>query len=368
MDWPNFFFVSPSKTNILQKSTFQSSILAWYYRHRRDLPWRKSNDPYIIWLSEIILQQTRVNQGLPYFEKFVKNYPRVQDLAKAKEDKVLKDWEGLGYYSRARNLHATAKHVSENLNGDFPRKYDELIKLKGVGSYTAAAISSFVAGEPRAVLDGNVFRVLSRYFAIGTPINTTAGKKEFEQLAKEMLDVNSVADYNQAIMEFGAVQCTPKSPNCQNCVLNESCAAFAKGQVADFPVKEKKKYDRQRYLTYLLINSGGEIAVQQRVEKDIWRQLFQFPLIEGDAHLNPDEIIESIKQQGLLIKEVVDLKPHKLSHQTIHCRIVLIDVQRKLKLSIAEDAQWVAKEKLVDYAFPKPLRAYLDRKQLTLPH
>ncbi|WP_417589066.1 A/G-specific adenine glycosylase [Owenweeksia hongkongensis] len=351
----------------MQKPTFQSSILGWYYRHKRDLPWRKSNDPYIIWLSEIILQQTRVSQGLPYFEKFVKNYPLVEDLANADEDQVLKDWEGLGYYSRARNLHATAKHVSENLNCDFPRKYDELLKLKGVGSYTAAAISSFVAGEPRAVLDGNVFRVLSRYFAISTPINTTTGKKEFEQLANKMLDTKSPADYNQAIMEFGAVQCVPKNPKCGECVLNESCTAYAERNVTDFPVKEKKKYDRQRYLTYLLINNGGKIAVQQRVEKDIWRQLFQFPLIEADALLNPAEVIESINKDGLLIKEVVDLKPHKLSHQTIHCRIVLIDINKKLKLSIAEDAQWVAKEKLVDYAFPKPLRAYLDRKQLTLP-
>ncbi len=351
----------------MQKHTFQSSILGWYHRHKRDLPWRKSNDPYIIWLSEIILQQTRVNQGLPYFEKFVKNYPEVEALAKADEGQVMRDWEGLGYYSRARNLHATAKYVSENLDGEFPKKYDELLKLKGVGSYTAAAISSFVAGEPRAVLDGNVFRVLSRYFAISTPINSTAGKKEFEQLANKMLDANSAADYNQAIMEFGAVQCVPKSPKCEDCVLNESCAAYAKDLVATFPVKEKKKYDRQRYLTYLIINNDGKIAIQQRIEKDIWRQLFQFPLIEAEVLLNPTEVIESIAEDDLLIKEVVDLKPHKLSHQTIHCRIVLIDAKSNLKLSIAEGAQWVAKEKLVDYAFPKPLRAYLDRKQLTLP-
>ena len=367
MDWPNFFFVSPSKTNILQKPTFQSSILGWYYRHKRDLPWRKSNDPYIIWLSEIILQQTRVSQGLPYFEKFVANYPRVEDLAKANEDQVLKDWEGLGYYSRARNLHATAKHVSENLEGNFPRKYNELLKLKGIGSYTAAAISSFVAGEPRAVLDGNVFRVLSRYFAISTPINTTAGKKEFEALANEMLDVNSPADYNQAIMEFGAVQCTPKSPDCDRCVLSESCVSYAKKAVADFPIKEKKNYDRHRFLTFLLINTKSEVAIQQRIGNDIWRQLFQFPVIEGNALLSPIQVVESIEGDDLNIVEKVDLKPHKLSHQTIHCRIVVIDSPVRVKLTIAKDVQWVAKDKLVEYAFPKPLRAYLDRKQLTLP-
>jgi len=367
MDWPNFFFVSPSKTNILQKPLFQSSILGWYYRHKRDLPWRKSKDPYIIWLSEIILQQTRVNQGLPYFQKFVKNYPQVEDLAKASEDQVMKDWEGLGYYSRARNLHATAKYVSENLDGDFPQKYDELLKLKGVGSYTAAAISSFVAGEPRAVLDGNVFRVLSRYFAIRTPINTTAGKKQFEKLANEMLDINFAADYNQAIMEFGAVQCVPKSPNCEACVLGESCAAYAKSEVGKFPVKEKKKYDRQRYLTFIIINNKGKVAVQQRTENDIWRQLFQFPLIEADDLLSPEQVLQSIDSNSPVIKEVMDLKPHKLSHQTIHCRMVKMEVNAPVNLPMAKDVKWVPVAKLKDYAFPKPLRAYLDRKQLTLP-
>lgn len=351
----------------MQKATFQSTILGWYYSHKRDLPWRKSNDPYIIWLSEIILQQTRVSQGLPYFEKFVKNYPQVEDLAQANEDQVLKDWEGLGYYSRARNLHATAKHVSENLNGDFPQTYDELLKLKGVGSYTAAAISSFVTGEPRAVLDGNVFRVLSRYFGISTPINTTAGKKEFENLANEMLDVNHAADYNQAIMEFGAIQCVPKSPKCEMCALNNSCEAHAKRQVEDLPVKEKKKYDRHRYLTFLFVKAEGKVAIQQRMGNDIWRKLFQFPHIEGGHLLNPEEVLQTLNIDSAHIKGVQDLKPHKLSHQTIHCRILEMEGDDSMKLTTEDGLDWVSVFKLKDYAFPKPLRAYLDRKQLTLP-
>lgn len=366
MERCNFFSVSPSKTNILLKAVFRKSILSWYYRHKRDLPWRKSNDPYVIWLSEIILQQTRVNQGLPYFQKFVKNYPSVQDLANAPEDQVMKDWEGLGYYSRARNLHAAAKHVSEDLKGDFPTAYEDLLKLKGVGSYTAAAISSFAAGEARAVLDGNVFRVLSRYCGIDTPINTGKGKKEFEQLANDFLDMEKPADYNQGIMEFGAMQCVPKNPDCEGCVLKESCVAYANETVDQLPVKEKKMYDRQRYFTFLYIEWAGKVAVEQRTGKDVWNKLFQFPLIESTEWLAPVEVLESYPfANNCVVKEVTDLKPHKLSHQTLHCRIVAV----KSKTDFNENGnwKWVNPEELDSLAFPKPLRSYLDRKQLTLP-
>ena len=350
------------------KTSFRASILSWYYRHKRDLPWRKSTDPYVIWLAEIILQQTRVSQGLPYFEKFVNRYPTVGDLANAKEDEVMKDWEGLGYYSRARNLHSTARYVSESLNGEFPRSYDELIKLKGIGSYTAAAISSFVTGEARAVLDGNVYRVLSRYFAVDTPINTNKGKKLFSELANDMLDDDNAADYNQGIMEFGAVQCVPKNPDCVNCVLSSGCRAYSEGLVADFPFKERKKYDRHRYFTFLHFENKGKVAVQQREGKDVWRKLFQFPMIEGSKLYDPEEVIVELAVEGsLLIKRVDDLKPHKLSHQTIHCRVLSIEGDKVKSELWGEQVKWVKREKLESFAFPKPLRAFLDRKQLTLP-
>lgn len=367
IDNVNFFSLSPSKTNILLKASFRTSILSWYHRHKRDLPWRKSNDPYVIWLSEIILQQTRVDQGLPYFNKFLKNYPAVEDLANANEDQVMKDWEGLGYYSRARNLHYTAKYVSEELNGEFPSNYEDLLKLKGIGGYTAAAISSFSSNEARAVLDGNVFRVLSRYLGVSTPINTTKGKKEFEALADEMLDRKNPADYNQAIMEFGAIQCVPKNPDCNNCILSESCAALLHDKVGELPVKEKKKYDRHRFFTFLIMTSGNKLAVQQREANDVWRKLYQFPMIEESRLLEPNEVVAQMSgDYEMVIGGVEDLKPHKLSHQTIHCRIVLVKANEREEDVFNIRTQWVSAEQLEAFAFPKPLREYLDRKQLTL--
>src|SRR5690606_28672368 len=219
--------------------TFSQKLISWYLQNKRDLPWRNTKNPYKIWLSEVILQQTRVAQGLPYYENFVKHFPTVFDLAKANEEQVLKIWQGLGYYSRARNLHHTAQYVSENLNGEFPKTYNKLIKLKGIGSYPAAAISSFSNDENVAVLDGNVYRVLSRYFGIETDISSSQGKKEFQEMADEVLDKKRPALFNQAIMEFGALQCVPKNPNCEVCVFNDSCVALQKNKVAQLPVKLK---------------------------------------------------------------------------------------------------------------------------------
>ena len=364
-----FLLLNASNTNILKKNEFGKLLVEWYNDHKRDLPWRKTRDPYKIWLSEIILQQTRVNQGLPYYQKFISNYPNVKLLADVEEDKLMKDWEGLGYYSRARNLQAAAKQiVSENL-GRFPSTYDDILKLKGVGEYTAAAIASFAFNEAKAVLDGNVFRVLSRFFGIDTPINTTKGKKEFTQLAREMLFIDDPANYNQAIMEFGALQCTPKKTDCNICPLQSQCAAYSGKKVDVLPVKEKKNYNRQRYFHFLMMEHNGKILLQKRDGKDIWNKLFQFPLIEQSEVLDFNELLDSGELDGFLNKtelELInthDLKSHKLSHQTIHCRIFNLKATRSLN---EETYLWYKYEEMATLAFPKPLRHFLDRKQLTL--
>lgn len=367
-----FFFVSASITNILNKVTFQAALIRWYNDHKRDLPWRKFTDPYIIWISEVILQQTRVNQGLSYFQKFHKNYPTVKDLALAPESQVLKDWEGLGYYSRARNMHFAAKQIFENFEGKFPKTHAEILDLKGVGTYTAAAISSFAYNEPHAVVDGNVFRVLSRFFGVSTPINITRGKKEFEKLAAEMLDQKDPATYNQAIMEFGALQCVPKNPECGACPLQSSCYAFLHEKVESLPAKEKKKYDRQRYFHFLMVSYENKILVEQREEKDIWQKLHQFPLVEGAGLYTFEEVLEEWEGKAnhwkeIALKRTIDLKPHKLSHQTIHCRIFEMEIAGAEAERVENKSFWVQKDELEALAFPRPLRLYLDRKQLTLP-
>lgn len=259
-------------------------IINWYTKNKRDLPWRNTRDPYLIWLSEIILQQTRVNQGLAYYQKFAKKYPTVGELAAADEQDVLNTWQGLGYYSRARNLHKTAKIISEQYKGTFPPEYAKIIQLPGIGDYTAAAISSFAFDEPQAVLDGNVFRVLSRIFNLNTAIDSTQGKKEFRVLAQEFLVKESPALHNQAIMEFGALQCTPKSPNCSICPLVLHCESHKQATQHHLPVKASKTKVRSRKLVYLHATINGRVTIQKREEKDIWQHLFQLPLLD-----EPDE-------------------------------------------------------------------------------
>ena len=259
---------------------FTTHLLQWASQHERHLPWKESKNPYYIWLSEIILQQTRVEQGLPYYLKFVEHYPTVFDLANATEDEVLKDWEGLGYYSRARNLHAAAKYIATELDGHFPDTYDSILKLKGVGPYTAAAIASFAFQLPYAVVDGNVYRVLSRFFGMDTPIDSTIGKKQFANLAQQLLDPTKPDVYNQAIMDFGATWCTPKQAKCNKCPLSEQCAAFQTNRVEKYPIKQKKLKKRTRYFHYLIFNYSGQTWIEKRAGKDIWQGLYQFPLIE----------------------------------------------------------------------------------------
>jgi A/G-specific adenine glycosylase len=294
---------------------FSDHIINWYFENKRNLPWRNTKDPYKIWLSEIILQQTQVKQGLPYYLKFVKNFPNVYQLAHADEGHIMKMWQGLGYYSRARNLHFTAKTIVNDYNGVFPNTYKGLLKLKGVGEYTAAAIASFAYNEPVAVLDGNVFRVLSRYLGIDTPINSTEGQKLFKLKVNELLDKDRPALYNQAIMEFGALLCRPKSPDCMFCSLNSSCVAFQQNKIKDLPVKLKKLKRRKRYFNYLVVESeDNELILQQRLKKDIWQKLFEFPLIETQGQLEKKDVKNTQLFKILGLDE--DVSIHKVNRKT----------------------------------------------------
>ena len=307
---------------------FKKELINWYSINKRNLPWRDTKNPYYIWLSEIILQQTQVNQGLPYYNAFINQYPSVFDLANASEEAVLKLWQGLGYYSRARNLHAAAKHIAFNLDGEFPNTYSDLLKLKGVGDYTASAIASICRDEPCAVLDGNVYRVLSRYYGIDTPINTSKGNKEFKKLAQSLIPESGIGDYNQAIMEFGAKQCKPKSPNCAVCPLNNSCKALQSHQVDNLPVKLKKLKVRKRYINFLVfISNDKKTILEKREGNGIWQGLFQFPFLETEKSYNEEEIITLLKfnYSDFTLYNSKDIV-HKLSHQHLHSKFWIINV------------------------------------------
>ena len=311
-------------------NNFSSSIIDWYNDNSRDLPWRRTTDPYKIWLSEIILQQTRVDQGLPYYLKFIDKFPKIESLAEAHEQDVLKAWQGLGYYSRARNLHFTAKYIVKNYDSVFPSNHAELLSLKGVGDYTASAIASFCFNLPHAVLDGNVSRVLSRYLAIEIPINSTIGRKYLRRIAQDLLDENRASIYNQAIMEFGALQCTPNKPDCNNCPISNTCASFGTELVDILPLKSKSSSIKKRYFNYLIVStSSGDTFIQKRTS-GIWKSLFEFPLIEGNLSL--EEIQESIIWQELFRNEKVRINnisnqiEHLLSHQRILATFIHISV------------------------------------------
>ncbi|WP_130735726.1 A/G-specific adenine glycosylase [Flavobacterium sp. J27] len=301
---------------------FSKTLIAWYLQNKRELPWRETNNPYHIWLSEIILQQTRVAQGKPYYEAFVTAFPTVNDLAAATEEHVLKLWQGLGYYSRARNLHATAKTIVNDWNGFFPTTYNQLLSLKGVGEYTAAAIASFSYNETIAVVDGNVFRVLSRIFGIELDIALGRTKKEFQKLAQELLPLDAPALFNQAMMEFGALQCVPKSPDCLSCVFKTNCYAFEKNKIDVLPVKTKKLKVKARYFNYLIIKDSNEnIVVSKREDKGIWYNLYEFTLLEHSHKKSLQEVVEEIQitynPTTLVLKNEKTLV-HKLSHQHLY--------------------------------------------------
>lgn len=322
---------------------FSKKLKHWYSIHKRELPWRQTIDPYFIWLSEIILQQTQVKQGLPYYGRFVQEFPSVFHLARADESAVLKLWQGLGYYSRARNLHATAKYIVNELNGIFPNNYKELIKLKGIGDYTASAMASICFNEASAVVDGNVYRVLSRYFGIDTPINSSKGAKEFKQLAQGLIDFNEPATFNQAIMEFGATQCKPQSPDCSNCPFNVSCIALAENRINELPVKIKSAKAKKKHFNFIIIITADEKTVLEKREgKGIWQNLYQFPLIESNKSLAFNAFKTILENHTLLKNKFFELSlyndeniVHKLSHQHLYTKFWIVKIDGTLENGIA---------------------------------
>ncbi len=341
---------------------FGNNLIKWYEANKRHLPWRDENDAYKIWLSEIILQQTQVVQGLAYYLTFAKKYPNVRSLANANEDEVLKLWQGLGYYSRARNLHAAAKHITEFHSGKFPNTYEEIKKLKGVGDYTAAAISSFAYNLPYAVVDGNVYRLLSRVFGIETPIDSSAAKKQFQELANQLLDKKKPGLHNQAIMEFGSQYCKPVNPNCQGCIFNNKCWAFENGLVAVLPIKSKKTKVRNRYFNYLVVvDKNNHVLISKRSESDIWQALYEFILFETPSQLAMEDII-ALKQVNKLIgnkptvKFVSQLYKHILSHQHLYAKFIVLQVNVFKKNEYLS----VAIPQLKKYAFPRLIEKFLN--------
>ncbi len=355
----------------MQKKLFTPLLLDWFAQNDRPLPWKGEKNPYLIWLSEIILQQTRVEQGLPYFNRFRKKYPTITDLANAPEDEVMKLWEGLGYYSRARNLHFTAKHIAYDLKGIFPMTYKDILKLKGVGPYTAAAIASFAYDLPHAVVDGNVYRVLARSFGIESAIDSTAGKKQFQTLATELLSKEKAAVYNQAIMDFGATQCTPKNPNCAICPMAEHCVAHNNQLVSILPIKEKKIKKKHRFFNYLLIHQNDNILIRKRVEKDIWRNLYEFPLIESTALLDKAELVKHDFFKQILLPQPYKITNRSrsfkqlLTHQKILASFWEITTNKAFQ-EIPNGFISVKKENLSKFAFPKIIDLYFKDNSLLL--
>jgi A/G-specific adenine glycosylase len=324
---------------------FNKKIIAWYEEHKRDLPWRHTTDPYKVWLSEIILQQTRVNQGMPYYHRFVEKYPTVVHLAKADEQEILRLWQGLGYYSRARNLHKCAKEVVSIYQGKFPGSFEKLKKLPGIGDYTAAAIASFSFKEPVAVVDGNVYRVMARVFGIDTPINSPKAKKEFFNLANRLISTQHPDRYNQAVMEFGALHCTPQNPTCEDCVFAKQCFAKRQGMQKQLPVKEKKLKTRKRYFYYIVRMSGKSLAMQKREAKDIWHGLYDFELVEKAKPVSEASLMKELKLKHF---EITEEYKHVLSHQIILARFILIREQTAGKEKVFYSLKKIAE-------LPKPV-------------
>lgn len=346
-------------------NSFTPSLLHWHthYNHR-ELPWKGITDPYKIWLSEIILQQTRAEQGRPYYERFTETYPTVHDLARAPEDEVFKLWQGLGYYNRCRNLRATAHTVSAEYGGHFPQTYEGLLALKGIGPYTAAAIASFAFGQPHAVVDGNVFRVLARYFGIYTPPQTPDGKAIFTEKANALLDRENPAAWNQAIMDLGATICTPANPRCGECPLQKECFAFQNNAIAELPFRAEKAPLRQRFLHYLLLEHAGEYWFS-RTETGIWHGLYQPLLVEGEKALERKELLVQPAIQELGISpENLDYEGHlqrKLTHQALDIRFFKATLSQKPKV-LSQNGTWVTAQGLQQLPLPKPIALFFEKK------
>lgn len=339
--------------------SFAQSLLEWFRENGRDLPWRQTKDPYAIWLSEIILQQTQVKQGWNYWERFMHRWPTVEALAAATEDEVLREWQGLGYYSRARNLHYAAKQIVAL--GHFPNTLEEIKQLKGVGDYTAAAIGSIAFGLSAAVVDGNVYRVLARHFGIDTPINTTEGKKVFTAMAQELLPIGNASDYNQAIMDFGAIQCTPQSPRCLLCPLAESCEALHAGRVAELPVKQKTLKVRERHLIYIYVRCKGYVAIHRRGPGDIWQGLWEPYLIENGKlnieNLNPQSVLPNFQSSIFNLQLIAKGVKHVLTHRILYADFYLWEVEERPVLP--DDYMWIKESELDDYAKPRLIETLL---------
>lgn len=333
----------------------------WYGENKRNLPWRDNKNPFIVWVSEIILQQTRISQGLPYFQKFMKNFPTIHQLANAQEDEVLLAWQGLGYYSRARNMHFTAKYIVNELNGEFPKTFKELIKLKGIGEYTAAAIASFCFDEAVPTIDGNVYRVITRLFDIDLPIDKSEGKKLVKNICEELI-VNSLPkEINQAIMDFGAMLCTPQNPKCSICPLLSKCLSKAENNVNKRPVKSKRISCHLRYFYYLYVYDNESVLIKKRSENDIWKGLYEFPLIETIkkvkfSSIESDDVFKNlIKKNKTKHIEFVEVKPHILSHQKIYTTFILLKTDELEKAGFSK----IKKVHLDNYAFPTLISNFL---------
>lgn len=345
---------------------FCTPIHTWYSLNKRDLPWRTTRDPYLIWLSEIIMQQTRIDQGMAYYNRFAREFPTVSDLASASEDQVLKLWQGLGYYSRARNLHFTAKYIQQQFHGIFPNDYKSILSLKGIGEYTAAAIASISFNLEYPAVDGNVYRVLSRYFGISTPIDSGAGKKTFYELAKELVKGNDPGMHNQALMEFGALQCTPKNPDCNSCPLNKRCYAFLNKKINELPAKQNKTKQRDRYFNYIVLLKENQTWLQKRTANDIWKNLYEFPVVETSEKTEIENLVreplfsEITDAAGnLQIENISDWKIHILSHQRIHYRF--IQIRLTAENVGAANLVRVNKEDIFNFAVPRLLESYMNQ-------
>lgn len=344
---------------------FTRKLMEWHQTdNNRALPWKQEKDPYKIWLSEVILQQTRAQQGLPYYLRFTEAYPTIAHLAASNDEDAFRLWQGLGYYNRCKNMLATARIISEELNGNFPDSYDGLIKLKGIGPYTAAAIASFAYDLPHAVVDGNVYRVLARYFGIDTPFDTTEGKKQFQALAQELLDAKKSAHYNQAIMDLGATVCTFQAPKCDQCQLQGNCVAYKQELIAYLPVRSKKQTVKKRYFHYLLITHNNALWIHKRSDKDIWQNLHQPYLIEHDTALDTKELTGQQVYKALQLKNIPEYQgqiKQRLTHQLIETRFFSIDLNNPISPP-SEGGKWVPFSELKKYGFPKTIVSFLEKK------
>jgi A/G-specific adenine glycosylase len=348
-----------------------TKLIDWYEIHQRILPWRNINDPYKIWISEIILQQTRVVQGLEYYNRFIERFPDVHALAEADEQEVLKYWQGLGYYSRARNLHAAARSIERDFAGKFPENHGDILSLKGIGEYTAAAIASFAYNLPYPVVDGNVFRFLSRLFAIDEPIDSSKGKKQFTDLAGEIMDKSRAGLFNQAIMEFGALQCVPASPDCSKCPFISQCLAYMYNKVSDFPVKSNKPKIKELYLYYFHIHYGGYIYLKKREGKGIWQNLYEFPLIESESPLTFEDLIRHKYFRKLFpsndfsgLKLIIKDKKHVLTHRILYANFYEISVETETELLLKY--RKIKQDETDDYPTHKLMQNYLENEFLKI--